>query len=163
MKNLTLLLLFLLPVISSAYTLGPTTPGKWGDPTLGTGATISYSFMGGGQYCDQSICLSLSSFMPTGYKSEIERAFDAWSSVANLTFIEISDDNLNSNHAATTSGDIRFAGEYFDGAGGRLAHAFFPPNNGLSIAGDIHFDTSEEWKIGFGGADTISSRSQHMK
>ena len=34
----------------------------------------------------------------------------------------------------------------------RIGHGFFPPPNGVSIAGDIHFDTAETWKIGFGGA-----------
>ena len=38
-----------------------------------------------------------------------------------------------------------------DGSRGVLARAFFPPNNGGAAAGDIHFDTAEKWKIGFGG------------
>ena len=40
----------------------------------------------------------------------------------------------------------------FDGQGGILAHTFYPaPPNEESIAGDMHFDGSESWRI---GADT---------
>ncbi len=40
----------------------------------------------------------------------------------------------------------------FDGPGGILAHTFYPaPPNAESIAGDMHFDGSENWHI---GADT---------
>jgi hypothetical protein len=82
--------------------------------------------------------------MATGYKTEIESAFDAWSGVANLSFYEIPDDGANFN-TATTSGDIRFGGEKMDGSNGELAHAYYPPDNGISAAGDIHFDTDDTW------------------
>src|SRR5271165_3796933 len=37
----------------------------------------------------------------------------------------------------------------FDGPGGILAHTFYPaPPNAESIAGDMHFDGSEDWHIG---------------
>jgi hypothetical protein len=32
-----------------------------------------------------------------------------------------------------------------------LTHGYYPPNNGASAAGDIHFDIAETWKLGFGG------------
>jgi len=149
MKRFILLLLLLTASsLANAYTVGLTSPGKWGNPTLGTGATISYSFMPSGPICDGGqICSSLDSFMPTGFVSEIERAFDAWSSVANLTFFNVADDGANLGWP-TTSGDIRFGGHAFDGSGGVLAHGFFPPNNGFSAAGDIHFDSTDVWSIG---------------
>jgi len=58
-------------------------------------------------------------------------------------------------HPVPSGGDIdvRFvtgdhgdgATNAFDGAGGILAHGFFPPPNGGSIAGDLHFDDAETW------------------
>jgi len=139
------------PGVASAYGIGPTTPGKWGGPVFGTGADVTYSFMSGGQACEvPTTCASLSGFMPTGFEAEIEKAFDAWATVANLTFSEVVDDGSDFNDS-TSSGDIRFAGHFFDGNLGVLAHGYFPPVNGLSAAGDVHFDSDEVWKIGLGG------------
>jgi Matrixin/PEP-CTERM motif len=89
--------------------------------------------------------------MPAGYMSEITAALNAWSSVANLTFTMVIDDGAAVN-AATTSGQLRFGGHAFGGAGGTLAHGFYPPINGSSIAGDMHFDTADTWKTSFGGS-----------
>jgi len=130
---------------ASAYLLVSTTPGKWGDPTLGTGASVTWSLLPTANgYTD------FDEFLPGNWYGEVESAFSAWSDVANITFTEIADDGAPFN-AATTSGDIRIGGHSMDGPLFELAHGFFPPNNGLSAAGDIHFDISEAWKIGFGG------------
>jgi hypothetical protein len=89
--------------------------------------------------------------MPVGFKTAIKAAFAAWSAVANITFVEVPDNGVAFN-GAEALGDIRIGGHAFDGANGVLAHAYFPPDNGTTAAGDIHFDTGETWKIGFGGA-----------
>lgn len=137
-----------------AFVLGPTTPGKWGSPALGTGATITYSYMATGTSCgtEYAGCTisSLADFMPGGYQAAVTAAFAAWSAVANVTFVLVADDGAAFN-SATTSGDIRLGGHVFDGAFGTLAHGYFPPVNGSTAAGDLHFDIAETWKIGFGG------------
>lgn len=144
--------------VGSDFVLGPTTPGKWGPAAFGTGATVTWSLMPTGTDCgaEGGPCTisHLGAFMPVGYHAAITAAFAAWSAVADLTFIEVADDGAAFNTAvpdAGVRGNIRLGGHAFDGAGGTLAHGFYPPANGATAAGDIHFDTGDAWKIGFGG------------
>lgn len=137
-----------------AYVVGPTSPGKWGSPVFGTGATVSWSLIPSGVSCSPD-CVSgtfsdLSSFMSLGFLTEIQNAFAAWSAVADLTFVQVADSGTAFN-AAGALGDIRLGGHVFDGPSGILAHGYYPPVNGTSAAGDIHFDVADAWKIGFGG------------
>ena len=143
---------------ASAFVIGPTSPGKWGPPAFGTGASVTYSFMPTGTSCaaEGSGCTTvtaLADFMPFGFKSRIVAALNAWSLVADLTFTEVTDDGAAFN-APTTSGDLRFGGHVFDGQFGVLAHGFFPPNNGDTAAGDMHYDKDDLWKLAFGGDPT---------
>ena len=71
-----------------------------------------------------------------------------WSDVTPLTFTE----ETSSRTAADI--EIRFVtyehgdSNAFDGKGGTLAHAFYPPFRGSSvraIQGDAHFDDDETW------------------
>lgn len=120
-------------------------------------STISYSFMATGTSTGAEAghgpsFSALADFMPAGWKSEIEAAFDSWEAVAGLNFVEVADDGVAWNTSPTTGhGDIRFGGATFDGPNGTLAHGYYPPPNGNTAAGDIHFDIAETWKIGFGG------------
>jgi hypothetical protein len=135
---------------ASAYVIGPTTPGKWGTPGFGTpGGTVTWSLMVTG--VDLSIEMAgfntaLSDFMPLGFKAEIESAFDAWSSVADITFLEVPDFGEPFDTSGA-SGHIRIGGHFFDGVGSVLAHGFIPPVNGVTAAGDIHFDIDEPWVL----------------
>ena len=139
--------------MSSDMVFGPTTPGKWGDPAFGTGASVTYSFMGTGLGTLGGVpSVDVASFMPAGYKSEIVAAFDAWSSVADISFTEVADPGVDWRSPGAEASDIRIAGVDMDGSRGVLARAFFPPRNGGTAAGDLHFDISETWKIGFGGS-----------
>lgn len=143
----------LVPLSASAFVLGPTLPGKWGSPVMGTGATITWSLMPTGTSCAADgggTCTSFADVMPSGWLAAVNSAFSAWSAVANLTFLQVADDGAAFN-AVTSSGDIRLGLHAFDGAGGTLAHGYFPPANGNSASGDIHFDIGDLWKIGFGG------------
>lgn len=89
--------------------------------------------------------------MPVGFHAAIGAAFNAWSSVADIQFMEVVDSGVAFDSPGAV-GDIRIGGHDFDGPSGVLAHAFFPPVNGISAAGDIHFGVDDTWKIGFGGA-----------
>jgi hypothetical protein len=153
LTSLALAALLGAPLSASAFVLGSTTPGKWGDPVYGTGATVTWSLMGAGVGCDVEFIgcrtTALNAFLPSGFTRQIELAFDAWAKVAKLKFVQVADDGAAFN-AATRSGDIRI-GAYTDVDTDRLAHAYFPPFNGLSAAGDIFLDDAEHWKIGFGG------------
>ena len=79
-------------------------------------------------------------------RAAVQQAFGLWAAVTDLTFAEA---------AAGQTGDIviRFVtGEHgdrnpFDGPGRILAHAFYPPPNAGSLAGDTHFDDAETWSI----------------
>lgn len=143
-----------MPMSASAFVLGPTAPGKWGGPTMGTGATVTWSLMPTGSSCAAEFAgctmTSLADFMPAGFITVVENAFAAWSAIANITFVQVADDGAAFN-AATSSGDIRLGGHAFDGPSGVLAHGYYPPINGNSAAGDIHFDVDELWKLSFGG------------
>ncbi len=135
---------------AQAYVLGPTAPGNWGGP----GASVSYSFMATGVNYDEGggpgTYTALSAFMPGGWQAEIERALQAWSDIAGISFTEVADVGEDFD-AAQTSGDIRFGGQAIDGGFGVLAHGYYPPVNGVSAAGDVHFDTGDTWVIGFPG------------
>lgn len=149
----TVILISLMAVASSrAYVLGPTIPGKWGPPVYGTGATVTWSLMPAGVDLSAEGAApntALASFMPALFHAQITLAFAAWSSVANITFIEVTDGGglFNTDPVA----DIRIGGHFFDGPSGILAHGFFPPTNGVTAAGDIHFDKDDFWVIGFPG------------
>lgn len=130
---------------------------KWGSPTPGVGASVTYSFVtstsvtydetpiGGGS----GTVSPISSFMPTGAADAIRAAFDAWSAVANITFTEVAD----SGNPYLTPGDalIRIGGHAFDMAGGTLAHAvtYFYNTAPLDTlaATWIDFDTAENWQV----------------
>jgi len=142
-------------IISGDFVLGPTSPGKWGPSgVMGTtGGVVTWSLMGsavGLGFEGPGFNTPLSAFMPVGFHAEIVAAFAAWSSVADISFVEVPDNGLAYN-AIGAAGDIRIGGHAFDGAGGTLAHGFFPPVNGASAAGDIHFDIADAWGLGLVG------------
>ena len=75
------------------------------------------------------------------FESAIEQALDVWSNVADISFTETATPRQND------SLDITFAS--LDGRGGTLARAYFPDDvNQSRIAGDIQFDSAENWEVG---------------
>lgn len=138
---------------------------KWGVGSPFSGNTgpgieagiVTYSYIANGvsnaaEGVDSNTSIgSLASF-ETCFFAEITTAFAAWSAVANIDFKQVSDNGLPLD-AAGANGDIRMGAHFFDGEFGILAHAFFPPPNGVSAAGDLHFDRSENWTCDTSGID----------
>ncbi|HTM47439.1 MAG TPA: matrixin family metalloprotease [Bryobacteraceae bacterium] len=82
-------------------------------------------------------------------KSEIIRAFDEWARNGNIRF------SAASGPTAARTVNVFFASREhgdpysFDGPGGVLAHTFYPaPPNPEPLAGDMHLDAEEAWRIG---------------
>ena len=125
---------------------------KWGDPTMGTDASVTYSFMSTGTDCsgfEYGSC-SITSFDdyfgPLDWRSDIDAAFLAWSSIADITFTEVFDDGAPELPASTTgSGDIRM-GMHWSGIG-YLGHAQAPSQIG-DTPGNIHVNTYWDWLLG---------------
>jgi hypothetical protein len=132
---------------------------KWGantsflpsTPPRTPGGRVTYSFMPNG--VDMSLeggtlgaaisVASLPTFQPC-FITDIRAAFSAWEAVANVQFSEVPDSALPFD-TPDTLGHIRIGAHIMDGPLGTLAHAYFPPPNSITAAGDAHFDVSENW------------------
>ncbi len=128
--------------------------GKWGDTGVsGTlGGVVTWSLAGSGltnQSPDATWfsggSTGLSSFLGFDFLSALNAAFDAWSAVANIEFIQIADGGGNMGQGDFA--DIRITGGFLDGPFGTLAAAFTPDLGGTSnqsaASGDIVFDSGE--------------------
>ena len=84
----------------------------------------------------------------TDARAQVFRALQQWAAASAITFRGLAWPNqkraIDIFFAAGDHGD----GFKFDGPGRVLAHAFYPPPNAETIAGDLHFDSDEPWKIG---------------
>jgi len=109
----------------------------WAGPSHG-GADLYYAFV------------HLTEKLPAdAAKAEIVRAFSEWAKYAKLTFTLTDDKNASRTLAVLFASRDHGDGYPFDGPGGILAHTFYPfPINREPIAGDMHFDNDESWKIG---------------
>ncbi len=119
------------------------------------GGTVTYSYMGDGLDMTgdlgtpgPSVSLaSLPTYQPC-FRTEIATAFAAWAAVADIQFAEVAD-NAAPFNADGAVGDIRIAAHTFSSTSptspSSLAHAYMPPPQGLSAAGDIHFNRETPW------------------
>ncbi len=136
--------LFVLGVvwIFSANAYGDFVPvgEKWGSPVFGTGATVTWSLRPTEPGPLGPNVTALEEFMPAGFEAELQAAFDTWSQVADVTFVQVDDTGPNGS-------DIRIGGQNIDGLNGTLAFAYYPTESNGVVAGDIFFDTSDPWDI----------------
>jgi serralysin len=107
---------------------------KWGGP-LGTPVTLTYSFPTNFAYWDDDP--PYQEFESGWYwttddeRTAIQRGLAAWSAVANISFVQSSDNSA-------TVGELRFAKSEL--AASKAAHAYFPGGN--PRAGDVWFNVS---------------------
>lgn len=90
-------------------------------------------------------------------KKAISQALNLWAAVTPLSFKEVpigSNPDIVIRFVAGNHGDR----SPFDGPSGILAHGFYPPPNGGSLAGDTHFDEAETWTVNLppSGIDLVS-------
>ena len=108
----------------------------WDGPGLG-GADLKYAWV----HLTQKLASEAA-------QAEIVRAFNEWAKYAKLTFSPTNNATGNQTLAILFASGDHGDGYPFDGSGGVLAHTFYPfPINPEPIAGDLHFDNDENWKI----------------
>lgn len=76
-------------------------------------------------------------------RDAIRIAMSIWENQTDIFFLEVCDSSY-ADIIILWGVDDHGCGYPFDGNGGILAHAFYPPPNG-NFAGDIHFDDDEAW------------------
>ncbi len=81
-------------------------------------------------------------------KGELIRAMGGWSGAVKVSFQESSSRRLRRQIEIFAASGEHGDGYQFDGKGGVLAHTFYPPPNAETLAGDLHLDLDEPWKIG---------------
>ncbi len=116
------------------------------------GISLNGSIYSSFTYSGMSV--GLNTIMPTGYYSAIQAAFDAWSSVANIKFQYVVDSGSAFNVVDFPAGsqpNIRISAFPMTGSDGTLAVGYYPPKNGNTAAGDIHFNSNKIWQIGYAG------------
>ena len=104
-------------------------PNKW------TKTNLTYGFVNFGPDLN-----------PTQTRQAVEQAFALWAAETPLSFSRVGNANSADIRIRFVTGD-HGDGSPFDGGGGVLAHAFYPPPNSGALAGDAHFDDAETWTI----------------
>ncbi len=113
------------------------------------GSCVSYSFMPDGVALEPGSPEGPTTWftaMPAGSSAAVAAATASWAAVADLHFTLVTDGGgpFNIGGATGTQGNLRVSSGTIP-APGVLAHGYFPPPNGITAAGDIHFDTAWAW------------------
>jgi hypothetical protein len=127
-----------------------TTGGLWSHP-----ARITFSFVPDGTNVGgtpSNLFAKFNSVAPTQtWQNIFLKAAAYWESYANINLVQVSDSGVPVGgtyyqQGDPNNGDIRIGG--YPQAMGTLAFAILPPPmNGGSAAGDIFFNTSQQWQI----------------
>ena len=114
--------------------------------TLGaSGGVVAWSLAGAGLTNNTGFgffsgsTVDMGTFLNFDYQATLRRAFDAWSAVANIEFIQVADGG--GNIGVGTSPAIRISGAFIDGPGGIGGRAFYPWTD--ASAGDIVFESGD--------------------
>jgi len=122
--------------LTAAADLASSFGDGWDGPGLGS-ASLTYYFG------------PLTPTLPSAdIKSEITRALATWSEVVKVQFTPAATPSLRRSIEILFATGAHGDSFNFDGRGGILAHTFYPPPNTETIAGDLHFDSDEPWRIG---------------
>jgi hypothetical protein len=127
--------------------------GRWswtatdgGTGVAGDPITITWSFVPDGTWADGGssdlFAVFDAAFGGSAWMTKIRNAFDRWSWVTGITYVEVSDDGANmpgSGGSLGVRGDVRIGGRYIDGPGNVLAYDYYP-----SAGGDMVLDTSDD-------------------
>ena len=119
--------------------------GRWSDATA-----ITYSIAPDGVAWDRQVnalnAAMDARFVAGAWRDEIARALQTWAAVADIDFARVADSALAFDTAGEVQGDprlgdLRFGGYDF-GDASRLGHAYTPPPNGSTGAGDVALNTA---------------------
>jgi hypothetical protein len=125
------------------------------NPRNGT-VDVTFSYVPDGTSLDKSASTMFKTFDAIFGRATWQGIFSTmlqkWEDVSGgkLNFISRSDSGAAAGATGAAQndsrfGDIRIGAHRFDGASKVLAHAYFPPPNGGTLAGDTHFDYAENW------------------
>jgi len=135
--------IYLIPLLLIIYVAGFTQQKYDDGPIIGGG-----NFVVNGTWGRNNISFSFingtADIANDDERIAVRQAFQLWADYANLNFTEVaSNGDIQISWQVGNHGD----GNPFDGVNGVLAHAFFPPPAGGSLAGDVHFDDDETWTL----------------
>ena len=157
----------------NVYTYGNNQALKWGNNTIGTpGGVVTWSLMSDGTTLDPTTAglgmsgtSDLSSvFAQVGgtapAMAAISQAFAAWSAVANVQFVRVSETGALPFGAAYGSaavvGNIRIGAFAISGFTGAVGYSP-PPNGGTTLEGDIIFNRDNRFGIPAGNEGDLYS------